>query len=190
VTSAAQILTDLRPTIAVTPEQQLSKLGVIVLKATKVVTVKPSDAGSHISYITSPVVVTLSTNTTTRADIYIPATGAHASTTFLSPSLLTHGRVATNPATLRVDSTGPRIYAIDDYSTAFRSAINNIMATVPVLGENIKNDLVGSVVEDRLLKEDMRETQLVPIGTKNVVGAAMGWKLPSWLVRIIKGRKY
>jgi hypothetical protein len=42
----------------------------------------------------------------------------------------------------------------------------------------------------KLFEEDVRETQLVPIGTKKGVGAAMGWRLPGWLVWVIKGRDY
>jgi NADH dehydrogenase FAD-containing subunit len=131
-------------------------------------------------------------------DIYIPATGATPNTYFLSTSLLAaDGRVRTNPATLRVDAAGPRIYAVGDCSDAYRPAIHNILASVPILGENIKRDLLvhagmksSSEGEDRMFKEDTRETQLIPIGRSKGVGVMMGWRVPSWVVWLIKGRDY
>jgi NADH dehydrogenase FAD-containing subunit len=183
VTSGPRILPDLRPAIAQTAENYLSHAGVTVLKNTKVV---GEASGS----------VTLSTGDTIAADIYIPATGAKPNTSFLAPEILgTDGRVATNPHTLRVDTAGPRIYALGDCSNAFRAAIHQITAAVPVLGANIKRDLcieakLPHESEDKVFKEDVRETQLVPIGKAKGVGAAMGWRVPSWFVWLIKGRDY
>jgi NADH dehydrogenase FAD-containing subunit len=120
-------------------------------------------------------------------------------TSFLSSTLLTPTRqVSTNISTLRVDVAGPRIYAIGDCSSYARPAIHNILAAVPILGAHIKRDLLLDAgvsetevrTKEKVFKEDTREMQLVPIGRSKGVGAAMGWKLPSWLVWAIKGRDY
>ena len=59
--------------------------------------------------------VTLEDGQTLEADLYIPAFGMRYNTGFMAVELLTaQGRVATNPATLRVDAAGPRVYACYD----------------------------------------------------------------------------
>ncbi|KAF2027035.1 FAD/NAD(P)-binding domain-containing protein [Setomelanomma holmii] len=199
VTSGERILPALRPSIAAVAECYLARLGVVVMAKSKVVSVEPADAGSAIPQLTTPVNLSLSTGETLTADLYIQATGTRPSTSFLSPTVLApDGRVTTNPQTLRVDTASPLIYSIGDCSNAFCPAIHNIMAAVPVLCNNIHHDLIeasdpgtrSSILQEKCFKEDMRETQLVPIGTKKGVGAAMGYKLPSWLVWLIKGRDY
>jgi NADH dehydrogenase FAD-containing subunit len=142
--------------------------------------------------------VTLSDEKTMEADLYIPATGLIPNTGFVPKELLTsNGRVDTSAATLRVEKAGPRVYAFGDISSTARPAIHILMEATPVLCANLKRDLLldagktGSEVgADRTFKEDSSETQLVAIGTKKGVGAAMGWQLPSFMVWLIKGRDY
>lgn len=50
--------------------------------------------------------------------------------------------------------------------------------------------VVVAVGPDHVDREDTRETQMVPIGRRNGVGAAMGFQMPSFLVWLIKGRDY
>jgi hypothetical protein len=99
--------------------------------------------------------------------------------------------------TLRVDKAGPRIYAIGDVASYARPAIHTIFTAIPVLCANIKRDLLLSsgkaeisASNDRVFREDTRETQLVPIGKSKGVGAAMGFQLPSFLIWLVKGRDY
>lgn len=135
---------------------------------------------------------------TLEADIYIDATGTRPNTEFVDKSLLTSdGRVETNPSTLRVDSAGPHVYAIGDASSYARPAIHILLEAVPYLCANIKRDLLlasgkddASIPQDRIFKEDTRETQMVPIGRSAGVGSAMGYALPSFMVWLIKGRDY
>ena len=96
--------------------------------------------------------------------------------------------------------------------------MHGILSAVPVLCANIKADLIafaelaasssaggggsgggdvelvvaaeGRKSKDKIFKEDMRETQLVPIGRSKGVGAMMGWRVPSFLVWLVKGRDY
>jgi NADH dehydrogenase FAD-containing subunit len=198
VTSAKRILPDVRSSIAGKAEEYLSALGVTIVKGTKVMGIEPTDAGRRLSSLSNPATITLSSGEELQADLYIPATGTSPNTSFLSSDLLsTDFRVTTNPQTLRIDIAGERMYTLGDCSAAFRPAIHNIIASVPVLGENIGKDLMlasGSEgvtsIDDKLFKADLRESQLVPIGTRKGVGAVMGWSLPSWLVWLIKGRDY
>ncbi|KAJ0165366.1 Apoptosis-inducing factor 2 [Colletotrichum tanaceti] len=209
VTAASQILPALRPGIAQKAEEYLARLGVTVLKGVRVETVtRPALVGVVVGQeaeAAQKAVITLNGGKTLEADLYIPATGTRPNTDFFDNDndendgiLLPDRRVNTNPSTLRVDGAGARVYAIGDASSFARPAVHNILSAVPVLCSNIRRDLLlasgrpetAAAEEDRLFVEDTRETQLVPIGRSKGVGAAMGYRLPSFGVWMIKGRDY
>ncbi|KAL8785017.1 MAG: hypothetical protein Q9213_003610 [Squamulea squamosa] len=201
VTASSKILPALRTSIAEKAEDYLAAVGVTIIKNARVKSVAPVDAGTY-SSLTSEATVTLGNGKTLDADLYIPATGTTPNTKFINESLLAEdGRVKTNPKTLRADKAGPRVYAIGDVANYSRPAIHHIFEAVPVLCTNLKRDLLHASDTrklsslaygngDRMFKEDMRESQIVPIGKGKGVGAAVGWKLPSYSVWLIKGRDY
>ncbi|KAJ5657506.1 Oxidoreductase [Penicillium longicatenatum] len=197
VTSASQILPLLRSSIAEKAEGYLARVGVTVVKGTKVTGVSPAESGTDLALPTKAT-VSLSDGTELDADIYIPAVGMTPNTSFLDKTLLmSDGRVETNHSTLRVDKAGDRIYAVGDVGSYARPAVHSILNAVPVVCANIKRDLLlasgereASLGAERSFKEDTRETQMVPIGRSKGVGAAMGYRLPSFLVWLIKGRDY
>ena len=196
VTASSKILPVLRPHIAKTAEEYLAKVGVTVVKNTRIKSVEPSDVGTD--SVATKATLTLEDGKTLNADLYIPATGTKPNTSFIDGTLLTtDGRVDTNASTLRVDKAGPRIYAVGDVASYARPAIHITFNAIPVLCANIKRDLLlasgkeeSSVGKDRVFKEDTSETQMVPIGKSKAVGAAMGYQLPSFLIWLIKGRDY
>ncbi|KAG0313888.1 hypothetical protein BGZ99_008516 [Dissophora globulifera] len=196
VSSDSKILPALRPAIANKAEEYLAKVGVTIIKNARVKSVTPHGAGTDTT--TTKATLTLENGETLDADLYIPATGTKPNTSFIHETLLTaDGRVDTNTSTLRVDKAGPRVYAVGDVASYSRPAVHLILSAIPVLCANIKRDLLlasgkeeSSVGEDRIFKEDTRETQMVPIGKSKGVGAAMGYRLPSFLVWLIKGRDY
>ena len=196
VSAGSKILPALRPALAEKAEEYLAKVGVIVVKNARVKTVEPQGAGTE--NVTAKTTLRLKDGTTLDADLYIPATGTRPNTGFIHETLLTaDGRVDTNASTLRVDKAGPRIYAVGDAASYARPAIHLILNAIPVLCANIKRDLLlasgkeeSSGGEDGHFKEDNRETQMVPIGKSKGVGAAMGYRLPSFMVWLIKGRDY
>lgn len=194
VTASSEILTALRPAIARIAEGYLAKVGVTIVKNTRVKSVVPEGAGRD--DITAKTTIMLEYGKTLEADLYIPATGMSANTGFVEKSLLTaDGRIDTNGSTLRVDKAGPRIYAVGDVGSYSRQAIHLIFEAIPVLCANIKRDLLlesGQEIagDDRIFKEDTREAQLVPIGKSKGVGAVMGYRLPGLLIWALKGRDY
>ncbi|RMZ86997.1 hypothetical protein DV736_g5778, partial [Chaetothyriales sp. CBS 134916] len=196
VTTSSKILPALRPAIADKAEELLAKVGVTVVKNAKVVAVTPSGAGRD--DVAAKASVTLENGKIIDTDLYIPAMGTVPNTSFIDKSLLAaDGRVETNPSTLRVDKAGPRVYAVGDAASYARPAVHLILEAIPVVCANIKRDLLlaagrdeQTVGEDRVYKEDSRETQMVPIGKSTGVGAAMGYRIPGFLVWMIKGRDY
>lgn len=198
VTSDARILPLLRPGLAAKAEAMLAKVGVTVLKGARVRSVTPEGAGADAAAVAAPATVTLEGGRTLAADLYIPAGGLRYNTAFVAPALRTSaGRVAVNPATLRVDAAGPRVYALGDAAAAARPAVHLVLAQAPVLAANLKRDVLrdagcaaAAPPEDRLFREDTRETQMVPIGKGRGVGAGAGYALPSVMVWLLKGRDY
>ncbi|KAF2493615.1 FAD/NAD(P)-binding domain-containing protein [Lophium mytilinum] len=197
VTADSKILPALRASIAAKAEVQLAKVGVTVIKNARVTNAVPIGGAAGADRV-SKTTVTLSDGQTMEADLYIPATGLIPNTNFVAKELLTsNGRVETSSTTLRVEKAGPRVYAVGDVSSAARPAIHILMEAIPVLCANLKRDLLldagkteSEVGAERTFKEDTSETQMVAIGTKKGVGAAMGWQLPSFMVWLIKGRDY
>jgi apoptosis-inducing factor 2 len=199
LSGGSRILPYLRENIAATAETYLAKVGVRVVHNARVTSVGPETAGTTIADVAAKATLKLDNGDTLQADLYIPAVGATPNTQFVSPALRTaDGRVNTDSGTMRVVGAGDRVYAIGDVTSAARPSIYLITTMVPLLGANIKRDLLlaaGSKAaaqagEDRLFKEDMRMTQLVPIGKSKGVGAIMGMKVPSFFVWLIKGRDY
>ncbi|KAK3942909.1 hypothetical protein QBC46DRAFT_352001 [Diplogelasinospora grovesii] len=203
LTAGDRILPALRPTIAKTAEGYLARVGVSVVKNARVVSVTQVQGGNTTDKDGTAeggqsVAVVLEDGRVLSGDIYIPCTGTRPNTAFIRDELLTgDGRVDTNPQTLRVEKGGVvRVYAIGDASNYARPAVHNILSAVPVLCANMKLDLLkvsGGAEQEadgRVFKEDISETQLVPIGRSKGVGAAMGYRLPSWLIWAIKGRDY
>ena len=196
VTAGKQILPYLRPAIAQKAESYLKDLGVAVTKGVRVEGISPPEAGT--TDVASPATLSLSNEEVIKADLYIHATGTTPNTDFMDLSLLTKdGRIRTNESTLRVDDAGPRIYTIGDAGSYGRPAVHLIFNAVPIVCANIKRDLLlaagvdeTSVSKERYYQEDVRKTQLVPIGKSKGVGAFNGFQLPSWLVWAIKGRDY
>jgi apoptosis-inducing factor 2 len=200
ITSSSQILPLLRSSLSEKAASQLAKLGVTILTNTRVLTTTPEDAGTS-SNLTAKTTLALDNGQTIQADLYIPAIGTTPNTSFVPSDLLAPDkRINTNQSTLRIDAAGPLVYAIGDVSTYARPAVHNLLSAVPVLGANIKKDILAAAdssgeysaeeKKDRVYNEDKREAQLVPIGRKNGVGAVMGYRLPGFLVRWIKGRDY
>ncbi|CAI7598319.1 unnamed protein product [Penicillium pancosmium] len=199
VTSTANILPVLRSEIAQTAEKYLANVGVTVIKNVRVKKIEPSNSGEDKNaQIAVPTTVTLDNGQILEADLYIPATGTTPNTGFLDETLLaSDGRVETNKSTLRVEKAGMRVYAIGDAASFARPTVHSIFKAVPVLCANIKRDLLISdgateaeAGEDCIFTEDTREAQLVPIGRSKGVGAVMGYRLPSFLIWLIKGRDY
>jgi apoptosis-inducing factor 2 len=207
VTKGKQLLPDLPLSVSQKAESQLSKLGVSVLKTRSVEKVTSIGTNSELagSYaadknleqLTEAVTVHLDDGKTLQADLYIPSIGITPNTSFLDKGLLDKGGyVKVDSSSLRVENAGPRVYSLGHVCSSKPQAIHAIMGQAPVIGENLKQDLLaaGRGVEAdktkyRAYEAESRVSQLVVIGKKGV-GLAFGWKIPSFLVWLIKGRDY
>lgn len=196
ITASSRILPILPASSAIKAEKFLRNVGVTVMKNTRVLKVIPLGPGDK--SVGSNVALTTDSGDTINADLYIPATGIKPNTDFVPKGLLTpDGRVSCS-RTFRVDEAGPRVYAIGDVASCVKHpAVHVLFKAVPILCANMKRDLsiaagknMSSTGEDRVFIEDDRPNQMVPIGKSKGVGIAMGYRLPSFLVWLVKGRDY
>ncbi|CRG90829.1 hypothetical protein PISL3812_07875 [Talaromyces islandicus] len=196
VTKSSQLLPDLPLQLAQKAEAQLAKLGVSVIKNRKIIAVTPPEAGvvnKDLTHLTDSAVIALDNGESIEADLYIPATGVSPNTGFIDKQLLDQEGYVAVDSTLRLPNSGPRVYAIGHVSSCQPRAIHAIMNQTPVLCENLKRDLLAAgepqKVEYRELEPETKKSQLVVIGGGGV-GLAFGWKIPGFLVWLIKGRDY
>ncbi|KAJ4358973.1 hypothetical protein N0V95_002589 [Ascochyta clinopodiicola] len=188
-----KLLPVLRESIGKTAEGFLKKLGCSVTYNTRVVSATKPGEGSG-----GKTNIELSNGETLEADIYIDATGSRPNTSFLPKAWLDNrSKVACNPQTLRVEhaSAGPRIYVLGDVGSYTRGGVLDLNLAVPVVLTNLKQDLIrhidGTVFGgDRHYVPNLKEQQICPIGTQKGVGAFNGFKVPSQMVWMIKGRDY
>ncbi|KAI8942247.1 hypothetical protein NX059_000328 [Plenodomus lindquistii] len=192
ITADKQLLPTLRPAIGKQAEQQLKALHVDVLYNTRVIDTSPSKDGRT--------TIHLSNNTQLETDYYVPAYGVEPNSSWLPADLLDEKKyLKTNPKTLRVDTAGPRIYALGDIGSHSNNLAYQIAMSLPTLAVNLTRDLLAydpknpdakPKGKDREFVPDTREGGIVPIGSGGGVGAVMGWKVPSWFVWMLKGRDY
>ena len=194
VVAGTRLLPVLRTGITDKAEPMLAKLGVTVLKGTKVQGVSPPDAGTKTNVATKAT-VTLSDGKTLDADLYIPSTGYIPSTTFAPSTLLADdGRIKVD--SFRVPNAGDRVYALGDCSDYARQAVHILLEAIPIAGNTMKRDLFlaeglkDKAPAEKTFKGDTRETQLVPIGISTVLGAFNGYSIPGMMVSQIKGKHY
>ncbi|KAF2753431.1 FAD/NAD(P)-binding domain-containing protein [Pseudovirgaria hyperparasitica] len=199
LTSDAKLLPFLRPALAQRAHRYLARLGVTVTYNTRVESTTDSAAGDQ-------TIINLSSGEQMTADLYIPALGVVPNTAFAPPHILTaQGKINSDKA-LRVVSAGPRVYAVGDVGAhVTRGGIMAIAAQVPVAMTNLHRDLLACAAADgdektgvvatasgpdRVYEEDMRENQSVPVGRGKAVGAFGGWRMPSFMLWLVKGRDY
>jgi apoptosis-inducing factor 2 len=200
ISSTPQVLPYLGAHTGLRAEKYLENVGVQVIKSTRVTDVTYTDPSKPIS---SPAMISLSQGDPIAADLYIPATGEHTPNLSFLTDEFWAGQKRMETRTMRVrdlraeNDPYARIYAIGDCAQHHRPAIHLIFDAVPVLCANLKRDLLlaagkqeSEVGEEKGYKEDKRTTQMVPIGRSAGVGSMMGYRLPSWLVWLIKGRDY
>ena len=183
VTKSDKLLPMLRKSIAAQAEVYLNRVGVDVRYGTEVASSRSSANGKTI--------VVFHNGEELETDIYIPAVGVTPLSAYIPDGLKNEqGYLKQNNETLRVDAAGPRVYAIGDVGTASRNTIVDVKDETPVLASNLQKDLMSAPGADRKFQPGPSEMQVVPVGRSKGVGAAFGWRIPSFAVWLIKGRDY
>lgn len=190
ITSANQLIPQLRPAIGKTAEATLKGLGVEVLYNTRVTGSQEAKNGRT--------TINLDNGDKLETDLYLPLHGVFPNSSFLPKDLLTDsGYVVTNPKTLRVDAAGPRVYALGDISSVSRNKIADLNDMLPTVYTNLKRDLLAfdparpaaaAPGKDHEFQLQQKEMLALTTGTTGGVGAVNGWRLPNFLIWFIKSR--
>jgi apoptosis-inducing factor 2 len=147
--------------------------------------------------------VRLSDGSTKTVDIYINATGGAPNTSFLPASWLDDSkRIAADMSTLRATNAPAGVYSIGDAASFSKGSVMDAQWAVPALGYSIWSDLrktangkerlpAGTVaLKEKKYKQIAADMQAVPIGPNGGVGVIFGWKIPSFLVWLLKSRTF
>lgn len=189
ITATDRLLTALRPAISQVTERKLKALVVEAVLNTRVVSAEEGRLGR--------ITVTLTNGETLEADLYVPAYGVEPNSSWLPNAFLDERNYLVTDDTLRVEGAGSKVYAIGDVGSYSRNNIWDILGAVPVFVVNIKRDLLSYNAmlpnekpkgRDPVFKTDTREGMAVPLGTSGGVGAIMGWRLPSLVIWLAKGK--
>ncbi|KAF2116927.1 hypothetical protein BDV96DRAFT_573098 [Lophiotrema nucula] len=191
VSAEKKMLPILRESISKKAEKFLKRIGGEVIYNTKVVAATQEGRD-----IFGPTKVVLSNGKTLNADIYIDATGGRPQTSFIPAAWLDQrNKINCNTKTLRVDVAGPRVYVVGDAGSYTRGGVIDMANAIPVALTNLKIDLTSQITgraptQERHYTADNSESQILPIGPSKGVGAFGGWSLPSFMIKMIKGKDY
>jgi len=187
ITGAERLLPVLRPASAAQAETYLNRVGVDVVYNTRITTTSTQPDGKT--------KVVLSNGKELEADVYIPATGTIPNSEFVPKELLDDKSFVKTDVQMRVDKASS-LYCVGDVASYGRGGVLDMYEAVPVLGTNLRRDLLASDAGqkptggDRSHSPITKESQLVPVGRSKGVGAFNGNKVPSLMVWGIKGRDY
>jgi len=163
-------------------------LGVSVVYNTRVVNATPNGKKTSL---------TLSKGDKLEVDLYIPAHGVLPNSEWIPKNLLNErGYVKTDP-TLRVEGAGPRVYGLGDVASYSRNSMIDVNDSLPVLYTNLRRDLFAynpakpaekAPGQDRVFKPNLKDMLGCPIGSTGGVAIAFGWRLPSFVIWLVKAR--
>ncbi|KAF2113521.1 hypothetical protein BDV96DRAFT_548444 [Lophiotrema nucula] len=193
ISGGSRLLPRLNPKTSKKAERQLKNLGVHVVHNLRQLSSTVNTDGSSNCILNNDMTIT--------SDLLIQATGVYPNTRFLPPSMLDEaGYVATDRETLRIlgPSVGDRIYAVGDCAAYSKNYILDVYEPIPSLMKNLQNDLLAheyrlqtiEALEDAHFHQNPTDTQLMPITRFGGVGVAFGWRVPSFMVWVIKRRDY
>ena len=193
-----RLLPRLHPKTSSTAAAKLQKLGVAVTHGIKIVSaVKEEDGRTRLN---------LSTGADKVVDVYINATGGKPNTSFLPHEWLDEkGKVLTDTQTLRgTGNTMDGVYCIGDAGSYSSGGVMDVQFGTRPLCTSIGVDIAAQLTPNEKLQgsgktpkalvqvkyKPMKDSQLVPISSKGGVVQIFGWRLPSWVVWLIKSRDF
>ncbi|KAL1961102.1 hypothetical protein VTO42DRAFT_3047 [Malbranchea cinnamomea] len=139
----------------------------------------------------------LDDGSTKTVDVYINTTGGKPNTGFLPPSWLDDKKkIAVDATTLRATKAPAGVYGIGDVASYSRGGLMDTKLPIPALGYSIWHDLRESApagvtpLKQKTYSQITKDMQIVPIGPGGGVGSLFDWRIPSWMVWLIKSRTF
>ncbi len=183
LSGSERLLPTLRPSIGQRAQEMLEGMGVNVEHKLRLKDTKQNSEGKT--------EIVLSDGSTRTIDLLLVATGRIPASSFLPSSILNNeGKVIVDEYQ-RIPNAASA-YAVGDVtsSSVNPGGIIHIQTAVPTTAGNIIAELGGKGMGKVFKPMTTKETQLVPVGPNGGVGAAFGWWVPSFAVKMIKSKNF
>lgn len=201
ITSDLRLLPALAPKFGRKAHRMLEKLGVDIRYNLGV------SAAREDFDLTGQTKIELEDDTSLIVDAYVDCTGVTPNSSYAPAELRDQGGyIRTNGSTLRVEAAGPRVFALGDVASYSCNYVRDVYAAVPVVMQNLGNDLLAheyrlaspyggsrekvEALADEVYVQKKMDSLLMPISRFGGVGALGGFTVPSLMVHILKGRDY
>ncbi|RYP72307.1 hypothetical protein DL771_004281 [Monosporascus sp. 5C6A] len=176
------------PSIVQRVEQDLRKLGVNVISNTKVISSRDVDLTENDGKSPRKTELVLSNGKTIAADCYLPLFGVLVNTQFLPDQWLDKAGNLKLGRTMCVEGT-TNVWGIGDVGNLEPKQVVNADAQIIYLAETLDRVQVGkhnAIKEHKPLDKTMI---FISMGPKHATGQIGNWKLWSWIVNYVKGRR-
>lgn len=184
---STSLLPRVRPDLGKRAEQYLQAMGVTVIHGLKILSTGTgaTDHGKETLH--------LSDGSQTTADLFINARGSALNNGFVPPAWLDERGAVRVDATQRVEAAGAgaRVYALGDIASYSSGGILDIMSAIPPLAAVVEHDLTGGKAGAQpTYTGQSAQSMLVPVGRKKTVGVLFGWRVPSLMGYMVKGKTF
>ncbi|KAF3926052.1 hypothetical protein ABW20_dc0108867 [Dactylellina cionopaga] len=182
LTNAPSLLHNVNPDIGTNAKYYLDKMGVHVgLNSNVTSATKLENGQTRVQFAKSESV---------DVDLYIDATGIIPNNEPIPKELLTDRGFLEVDAYQRATKAGALVYGIGDIVGGWAQIAELIFMKGTVLGNWAYEVSGGKVGKETAWVTPKNSMMLVPVGTKKAVGAAFGWRFPSWVGWLLKGRDF
>lgn len=183
LSGSERLLPALRKSIGERAQEVLEAMGVNVVHNIRLKDSKQASDGKT--------EITLSDGSSRTVDLLLVATGRKPASSFLPSSLLTADGHVTVDEYQRIPSISSA-FAVGDITTSSNNpgGLIHMQTAVPTTSGNIIAALSGKGNGKVFKPMTTKESQLVPLGPNNGVGAVFGWWLPAFAVKMIKSKNF
>ncbi|KAF3933251.1 hypothetical protein ABW19_dt0206049 [Dactylella cylindrospora] len=182
VTNGPRLLHNINPDIGTTAKSYLENMGVHVTVDAAVTSAAKLESGQTR--------VEFGKGESIDVDLYIDATGVIPNNGPIPKDLLTERGFLEVDTYQRVPKAGNLVYGIGDIVGGWCQIAELVFIKGLVLGNWSYEVSGGKVGKEVAWSVPTNSMILVPLGRKKAVATAFGWRFPSWLGWLLKGRDY
>ncbi|MCJ1456827.1 hypothetical protein MMC28_007192 [Mycoblastus sanguinarius] len=173
------------PSVSQVVERDLQKLGVKMVRNTKVKGVHTNTKGKEDA--AAQTTLTLSNGSTLIADLYLPLFGVQVNTSFVPANLLDSAKNLVLDKTMRVVGTN-NVWGIGDVGNLEAKQVTVTDAQIIHLSAALDSVLTGDGGQVKEYKPSGKTMIFITMGKKYATGQIGGWRLWGWITSYVKGR--
>ncbi|RVD82047.1 uncharacterized protein DFL_009890 [Arthrobotrys flagrans] len=182
VTNGPRLLHNVNPDIGTNAKYYLEKMGIHVTLNANVTSATRLETGQTR--------VQFGQDQSVDVDLYIDATGVIPNNEPIPKELLTDRGFLEVDAYQRVTKAGALVYGIGDIVGGWAQIAEIILIKGVVFGNWAYEASGGKVGKETAWVTPKNSMMVAPVGTKKAVATAFGWRFPSILGWLLKGRDY